>query len=192
MRGQAFVAASALAAALMATPAAAQQYPTYHDAHVANSQCQQSQQNRTVGGALIGGIAGAILGHNVAGGHGSRDEGTALGAVVGAVAGGAIGRGTVGQCAQPDQGAYDPYYGQPYSQQGQYQGQYGDDRYSDQYKDDEDLDGGPYRESSYSGDDDYNRDCRMGQVITRDPYGREYRDNVMMCRGSDGEWRPQR
>jgi hypothetical protein len=31
----------------------------------------------------------------------------------------------------------------------------------------------------------------MGQVITRDPYGREYRENVMMCRGRDGVWRPR-
>ena len=184
MRGQVFVAAGALAAALMATPAQAQQYPTYHQAHVANSQCQQAQQNRTVGGALIGGIAGAVLGHNVAGGHGSRDEGTALGAVVGALAGGAIGRSTVGQCVPPNASAYDPYNGQSYSQ---YPSQ--DEGYYD--KDDEDLYGGP-QDSNYYGDDDYNRDdCRMGQVISQDRYGRERRDDVMLCRGSDGRWRPQ-
>jgi hypothetical protein len=177
MRGRVFLAVSAMAGlAAFAQPASAQQYPTYHDAHVANQQCQQSRNNRTVGGALIGGVLGAILGHNVAGGHGSRDEGTALGAVAGAVAGGAIGRNTA-RCEQVQQGAYDPYYGQSYRQ--------------DQPYYDDDLEGGPYQESGYYGDDYYDRDCRMGQVITRDPYGREYRDNVMMCRGSDGVWRPQ-
>jgi hypothetical protein len=31
----------------------------------------------------------------------------------------------------------------------------------------------------------------MGEVITRDPYGREYREEVWMCRGADGAWRPE-
>ncbi|MBN8608549.1 MAG: glycine zipper family protein [Caulobacterales bacterium] len=180
MRGQAFVAATAMAAALMglAQPAAAQQYPTYHDEHVANQQqCQQSRNNRTVTGAVIGGIAGALLGREVAD-RGVRGEGALLGAVVGATAGGAIGR-TSAQCAQVPQGSYDPYYGQSY----QYNQQ-------DPYRsDDSGLEGGPYRQSGYR-DDDYNRDCRMGEQITRDPYGREYREQVMMCRGSDGVWRP--
>ncbi len=184
MRGQAFVAASALAVAMMATPAAAQQYPTYHDAYVANSQCQQAQRNRTVGGALIGGIAGAVLGHNVAGGRGSRDEGTALGAVVGAVTGGAIGRGTV-QCAPVNQGNYDPYNGQSY-QQYPPQDQYGDD--NGYYKGDDNLDGGPYQESGYYGSDD-NRDCRVESVVREDRYGRRYRDDVTMCRDDYGRWR---
>ena len=187
MRGQVFVAAGALMAALMATPAQAQQYPTYHQAHVANSQCQQAQQNRTVGGALIGGIAGAVLGHNVAGGHGSRDEGTALGAVVGALAGGAIGRNSA-QCAPVQQGAYDPYNGQSY-QQYPPQDQYGDD--NGYYKDDQDLDGGPYQESGYNDDDNYNNDCRVSTVVREDRYGRRYRDDVTMCRDEYGRWREQ-
>lgn len=148
MRGTAFVAASAMAAALLgAQPAAAQQYPTYHDAHVANHyQCQQSRQNRTIGGAVIGGILGAVVGHNAAGSRAVRDEGRVLGAVVGAAAGGAIGRSTA-RCDSVPQGAYDPYTGQAY-------GQYGDNRYSD-YRD-EDLYGGPY-ENDYYEDDYYYR-----------------------------------
>jgi hypothetical protein len=179
MRGQAFIAAAVLAGAMIsAQPAAAQQYSTYHDAHVANQQqCQTSRNNRTVGGAVIGGVIGALLGREVAD-RGVRGEGTALGAVVGAAAGGAIGRNTA-RCDQVPQGSYDPYYGQNQSDDGYYQ------------EDDDDLYGGPYQESGYGGDDYSNRDCRMGQVITRDPYGREYRDNVMMCRGRDGVWRPQ-
>jgi hypothetical protein len=164
------------ALAAFAQPAAAQQYSSYHDAHVAaQQQCQQSRNNRTVGGALIGGLLGAVLGSNAAA-RGHRDDGTALGAVVGAAAGAAIGRSSA-QCGRVPQGSYDPYNGE-YSQDPYYGG------------DDSGLYGGPYQESGYYGDD-YGRDCRMGQVITRDPYGREYRENVMMCRGADGVWRPE-
>jgi hypothetical protein len=172
-----------MATALMAfaQPAAAQQYPTYHDEHVSTQQqCQQSRSNRTVGGAVIGGVIGALLGREVAD-RGVRGEGAGLGAVVGAVAGGAIGRNTA-QCAQV-QGRYDPYTGQAqnYPKQAPYYGSQDDDLY-----------GGPYEESGYYGNDPYaNRDCRMGEQILRDPYGREYRQNVMMCRGNDGVWRPQ-
>lgn len=146
---KAFVAATAMAAALMAVqPAAAQQYRTYHDAHVANyEQCQQSRNNRTAGGAVIGGILGAVLGHNAANSRSTRDEGRVLGAVVGAVAGGAIGRNTA-RCEGVPQGQYEPYYGQAYRD-------YRDDgRY---YEDD--LRGGPYEdeyyEDDYYGDDGY-------------------------------------
>lgn len=147
MRGQAFVAAAAMAVTLIGVqPASAQQYPTYHDAHVANHyQCQQSRQNRMIGGAVIGGIIGAVVGHNAAGSRAVRDEGRVLGAVVGATAGGAIGRSTA-RCDQVPQGAYDPYYGQAY-------GDYRDDDY---YYRDSDLRGGPYK-------DDYYRDGYRGR-----------------------------
>jgi hypothetical protein len=143
---------------------------------VANQhQCRTSRDNRTAGGAVIGGLIGALLGREVAD-RGVRNEGTLLGAVVGAAAGGAIGRSSA-RCDEAPQGAYDPYYG------------HSSEQYPPYYEDD--LEGGPYEESGYYGEDRYDRDCRMGQVITRDPYGREYRDNVMMCRGRDGVWRPQ-
>ncbi len=172
MRGQVFVAATAMAVALTGAvqPASAQQYRTYHDEHVANQyQCQQSRNNRTAGGAVIGGVLGALLGREVAD-RGVRGEGAALGAVVGAVAGGAVGRSTA-RCDSVPQGSYEPYYGQSVQQ-------YPDDRY---YRDD-DLEGGYY-------EDDYNRDCRMRDVTVRDRYGRAYRDEIYMCRGDDGVWR---
>lgn len=178
MRGQAFVAA-ALAAALagMAQPAAAQSYPSYHDEHVSVQQrCQQARNNNTIAGAAIGGVAGAVLGSQAAA-RGHRSDGSLLGAVVGAAAGAAIGRSNT-RCAQV-QGSYDPYYGQAYPQQ------YG---YNDYPSDDYGLEGGPYRETGSYG---RGGDCRMGEVITRDPYGREYRENVEMCRGPDGVWRPR-
>jgi hypothetical protein len=176
MRGQALFAASAFALMAIAQPAAAQNYSTYHDEHVARQQqCTQSPTNRSIGGAVLGGLAGALLGREVAD-RGVRGECAALGAVVGAVAGAGVGRATANCNTNVPQGSYDPYYGQ---------------RQDDYYRGgDEDLYGGPYRESSY-GRDDYRRDdCRMGEMITRDPYGREYREQVLMCRGNDGQWRP--
>lgn len=186
MRGQVFLAAGAMAAALMglAQPAAAQQYRTYHDAHVANQhQCERSRQNRTVGGAVVGGIVGALLGREVAD-RGVRGEGALLGAVVGATAGGAIGRNTA-QCADVRGGDYEPYYGE--SRRGyQDRDPYYEDGY---YEDDSDLYGGPYQESGYYGDGYYGQDCRTSQVISRDAYGREYRETVQMCRDRNGVWR---
>jgi Glycine zipper 2TM domain len=177
MRGQALFAASAFALMAIAQPAQAQQYRTYHDEHVAvQQQCSQSRQNRTVGGAIIGGLAGALLGREVAD-RGVRGEGAALGAVVGAAAGAGIGRSTA-RCGQV-QGSYDPYYGQ-----NQYpnQGYYGNDGYSN----------GGYRESEYRGGDNYYRgECRPGEVITEDRWGREIREEVTLCRGPDGRWRPE-
>lgn len=175
MKRQAFLAAAAMAAALVSVqPASAQQYRTYHDAHVSNQQqCQTSRNNRTAGGAVIGGILGAVLGREVAD-RGVRGEGALLGAVVGATAGGAIGRSTA-QCGQVPQGDYDPYYGNAR------QSSYGD----------EDLYGGPYEDGYYRSDDRYGRDCRVGEIISRDRYGREYREEAMLCRGADGQWRPE-
>ncbi len=187
MRFPSFVAAAALMAGVIAAPqqAAAQGYPSYHDAHVSQQyNCQQSRNNRTAGGAAIGAVAGAVLGSQVSG-RGHRSDGSILGAVVGAVAGGMIGRSTAtnGQiCNAPVQGSYDPYYGQPYGQQ-QYPPNYGDN----------DLYGGPYQQSAYGygNNNGYNQDCRMGQRVMRDPYGREYREDVMMCRAPNGSWYPQ-
>lgn len=180
MLGKVLVATTVLAASLaVAQPAAAQQYRSYHDEHVATQQqCAASRQNRMLGGAVIGGLAGALLGREVAD-RGVRGEGALLGAVVGAAGGAAVGRSTA-QCGQV-QGSYDPYYGQATDQQGRpYYG-----------SNDDDLAGGP--DDSYGRDYGQGRDdCRMGEQITRDPYGREYREQVLMCRGRDGVWRPDR
>jgi hypothetical protein len=49
-----------------------------------------SNNNSTVAGGLIGALAGAVLGSNVAG-RGDRTEGAVLGGIAGAVVGGAVG-----------------------------------------------------------------------------------------------------
>jgi uncharacterized protein YcfJ len=174
-----------LAAAAMATvltafaqPAAAQQYRDYHDEHVSRAdQCERSRSNRTAGGAVIGGVIGALLGREVAD-RGVRGEGAGLGAVVGAVAGGAIGRSTA-RCSDVE-GRYDPYDGRPYAQDdGYYRG------------DDDDLYGGPYEDDGYYSQGDYrDQDCRVREQTYRDRYGRRRVEDVYMCRGRDGVWRP--
>jgi hypothetical protein len=177
MRGQVFVAATAMAAALLgaAQPASAQQYRNYHDAHVSNQyECRRSEANRTTGGAVIGGVLGALLGREVAD-RGVRGEGAALGAVVGAVAGGAVGRSTA-RCDNVPQGSYDPYNGQAYGQYPDQDPYRGNDGYYGA------SDDGYYQ-------DDYRRECRTQEVTRRDRYGRRYRDEVYVCRDDDGVWR---
>ena len=192
MRGQALLAVSALTAALMAAqPAAAQNYNSYHDAYVGQAeQCQVERQNNTAGGAILGGLLGAVLGSHVAANH-HRSDGALVGAGAGALMGGAIGNNTQTRtCYPPDQRAYDPYYGQPQPQG--YSQQYDprdDQRYAQRDpRDDGQLYGG--RRSSYD-DRSYRRDdCRWDQMVVRGRDGYPHRENVWMCRGRDGEWRP--
>jgi hypothetical protein len=182
MKGQALIAATALMVTmLVAQPAAAQQYRSYHDEHVSRyEQCQQSQQRRQIGGAIIGGIAGALLGREVAD-RGVRGEGAALGAVVGAAAGAGIGRATT-ECDTRVRGRYDPHYGTP--ERRPYGGY--DDGYDDYYGDDSGLYGGPgYRQSSYR------QQCRVGEVVTRNRRGRQRIEEITVCRDRDGVWRPR-
>ena len=66
--------------------------PQYENVTVPRQECTNQWVNETrradrdYGGAVIGGIAGALLGNQVGGGHG-REAATAVGAVVGAMAG---------------------------------------------------------------------------------------------------------
>ncbi len=57
----------------------------------AQDRCEQQRDERTAGGTIIGGIAGAVIGGNVAD-RKNRTEGAVLGGIVGAVAGNAIAR----------------------------------------------------------------------------------------------------
>jgi hypothetical protein len=57
----------------------------------AQDRCEQQRDQRTTAGTIIGGIAGAVVGGNVAD-RKNRTEGAVLGGVVGAVAGNAIAR----------------------------------------------------------------------------------------------------
>ena len=70
--------------------------PRYESVRVPRQECtnqwvhesREPRRNggREYGGAILGGVAGAVLGHQVGGGHG-RDAATAIGAVLGAFTG---------------------------------------------------------------------------------------------------------
>lgn len=59
------------------------------NAQVADPACVRANENNTAAGAVVGGVAGAILGSAVAGRH-ERAEGAVLGGVGGAVVGGVV------------------------------------------------------------------------------------------------------
>lgn len=63
------------------------------DAAYVDSNCRDNRRSNTVAGGLIGALAGAALGSNVAA-RNARTEGTVLGALVGGAAGAAVGRTT--------------------------------------------------------------------------------------------------
>lgn len=71
-----------------------------------NDPCRDRRQGNTVAGGLIGAIAGAALGSNVAA-SGARTEGAVLGALVGGGFGAAIGNSSAAKC--DDNGHYWTY-----------------------------------------------------------------------------------
>jgi hypothetical protein len=199
MRARAMLALAATTGmlAVTAAPASAQSYyqggPVNGDAY-----CAQVRQNRMLVGGAIGAAIGAVLGNNLAA-RNAQTEGSALGGVAGAATGAVIGRNT-GACSasqqrqrqagyqqpyggqQPyGQTGYEPGYGQPYGQQTGYGEPY-------PLSGGPDYRGGDYRNTAPGGGDP---NCRWGTVSTRDPDGREVRDNIYMCRGRDGVWRAQ-
>lgn len=199
MRVRAFVALSAMSAALAATavPASAQSYPNsgpvynggQNNVHP-DAYCAQVRQNRMMIGGAIGAAVGAVLGNNLAA-RNAQTEGSALGGVAGAATGAMIGRST-GRCSPAAQRNQQQAYGQPYPQP------YGAaPAYEPAYeprRGDYPLAGGPDSGRGYqtSGGGYQSADsCRWGSVTTRDPEGREIRESVYMCRGRDGVWRPQ-
>lgn len=74
--------------------------PQYETVNVPREECSVNVVHETrpvdagpnYGGAIVGGVAGAVLGNQVGRGHG-REAATAVGAVVGALAGDRIARG---------------------------------------------------------------------------------------------------
>lgn len=186
MRGQAWILAGLTVGGVFATTvqASAQSYGYQGGGYVRDTNCDQDRQNRALIGGAIGGIAGAVLGRQVAA-RNAKTEGAVLGGVAGAAAGAMIGHNSAGCANQPvAQGGYQPnvWDQDAYSRQG---GGYGYGAGQTSYGGDPSLRGGPY--DSYGSN--RGRDCRFGEVITRDPGGREVRDRVYMCRGADGVWR---
>lgn len=106
------------AATAVATPSLARDYRGYGRYDDA---CRTSKTNKGAAGAVIGGLAGAVLGSNVAG-RGDRTEGAVIGGVAGALIGNGVGRSSAKSSYACDsrysgQVRYDqhaPYYGNPY------------------------------------------------------------------------------
>jgi hypothetical protein len=174
MRGQALLLAGVLLATSLgaAAPAMADPYraPAAYGAQSYDPYCAQKKQNRMLVGGAIGAVAGAVLGNNTAA-RNAQSEGSILGGVIGAASGAAIGRATA-KCEAGQRQASGYGYGQ------------------DQYG----LSGGPTRTSGdygYGAPSAPRQDCRWGVTTTRDPDGRELKESVYMCRGSDGTWRRQ-
>jgi hypothetical protein len=190
-----------MSAALAATamPASAQSYNTPQNGVHPDAYCAQVRQNRMMIGGAIGAAVGAVLGNNLAA-RNAQSEGSALGGVAGAATGAMIGRQT-GQCAPArQQQAYRPGYQQgyqqPYPQQPAYEPAY---EPQPGYRSDYPLEGGPagypdrgYRDPGYRNAGGYqDPNCRWGDVTTRDHRGRAVTEQVYICRGRDGVWRPQ-
>jgi hypothetical protein len=103
---------AALAAGAVATPSFAQPYHPY--GYDSREVCHGS--GNTTAGAVIGGIAGALLGSNLASHHGGRAGGAALGGVAGALIGSSIARSSdKDRCDTQAYGYDNRSYGRGYS-----------------------------------------------------------------------------
>jgi hypothetical protein len=146
---------AALAAGALATPTFAQPYRSY----AYDNGCQTRSDGTA--GAVIGGIAGALLGSNLASHHGGRAGGAAIGGVAGALIGNSIARSNDG-CRTYSQAYRAPVYGY----RDRYASGYGD---SYAYRDNS-------RYQAYGDNDRYQayRDTRYERPAY-DRYHRDYR-----------------
>lgn len=135
---------AALAAGAVATPSFAQPYRAY----AYENDCRARSDGTA--GAVIGGIAGALLGSNLASHHGGRAGGAALGGVAGALIGSSIARSSNDDCRTYSQAYRAPVYGYGDRYAYGYDARYERPAYS--Y-------GGRYQRPDY---DHYRRDYRYG------------------------------
>jgi hypothetical protein len=118
-----------VAAGAVATPSFARDYGYY----ATEAACHDKQHDAGTTGAVLGGLAGALLGSSVAG-HGSRTGGAVIGGLAGALVGNSIGRSSAKDshaCEARDYGRVD-YRARRY---------YGGDYYRTDYR--------PYRDNPY-------------------------------------------
>lgn len=154
------------------------------------NECRNDRGNSRLAGALIGGVLGAALGHEVAA-RNARDEGLLLGGAIGAAIGAGAGESRV-YCG--DDGRRVVYTTPPrpaYDDRGYDRGWHhdeydDDDRYDDRY------DAYAYNDRDRDRHHRHHRrgpECRMGESNIYLPDGRVDRRAVKMCRGHDGAWR---
>jgi Glycine zipper 2TM domain len=158
-----------------------------------NTNCQQSVNDGRTAGGIVGALAGAALGSNVAG-RGVRTEGAVLGAVVGAVAGSQIGGNRI---ACDDQYQYERnrrsgdnrnynYSNRPYSNNG-FDGynSYNNNYYNNNNR----RHHHSYQYSNYATPSNWGNDsCGWGMASYALPNGTMVSDRVYMCRQRNGDW----
>ncbi|HEX5378171.1 MAG TPA: glycine zipper 2TM domain-containing protein [Phenylobacterium sp.] len=109
---------AALAAGAIATPTFAQPYRgyAYEDA------CQRKTHDSGTTGAVLGGIAGALVGSSLAGRHDGRTGGAVIGALAGAALGNNIGRSKAKSSCDgyADRGYYGSSYNSGYARNSYY------------------------------------------------------------------------
>ena len=145
----------------MAVPGVSSAQPYYDDdGYAAQQACQQQQHDRAVGGAILGGLAGAAIGNGVSHG-GARTGGTIVGGVAGAAVGAGVGASTT-NCADYPAAPPPGYRGGP----------------------------GYYDNGYYDRDRDADRgQCGWATRQITYPDGASTRDSVRSCRDEDGRWR---
>jgi hypothetical protein len=163
--------------AAMAIPGVSSAQP-YDETYAAQA-CQQQQNNRAIGGAILGGLAGAAIGNSVSHGY-NRTGGTVVGGVAGAAVGAGVGSATTNCQADyppPPPPGYDGGRG-PYDNGPPPPG----------------YDGGPGpydngppppgAENGYPG-----QGCGWATRQITYPDGATTRDSVRACQDQSGRWR---
>jgi hypothetical protein len=180
----------ALASAAAVPTFAAAQSSGYYDSRSGSyyDPCRRDSTNRATTGGIIGALAGAAIGSNLAAHHGGRTGGAALGGVAGAVAGAAIGKNSAAcQPGQSRQGYYNnspSYYGSNSYDRGYPDRDYDRSRYDrDDYAYDRYGNSYPVadRPADASG-------CTLAESPIYLPDGRVQKRFVRVCQDSNGRY----
>jgi uncharacterized protein YcfJ len=187
--------ALALAGALAVPSFASAQSSGYYDNNNSGAYydpCRRESTNRATTGGVLGALAGAAIGSNLAAHHGGRTGGAALGGVVGAVAGANIGKNSAA-CSpgQQRQGYYNngqTYYGSNYDNRGYDNRGYEGERYYDRSRNDDyaaDRYGNAYPVTQRPADAN---GCALAESPIYLPDGRVQKRFVRVCPDSNGRY----
>jgi hypothetical protein len=181
----------ALASALAVPTFASAQSSGYYDnrPNYDYDPCKRESTNRATTGGVLGALAGAAIGSNLAAHHGGRTGGAALGGVVGAVAGANIGKNSAAcNSGQQRQGYYNngQTYGSNYGSG--YDDRYQGDGYYDRSRNEgyaEDRYGNSYPVTERRADP---KGCSLAESPIYLPDGRVQKRFVRVCPDSSGRY----
>jgi Glycine zipper 2TM domain len=179
-----FILTIAAASAALTVPAAVSAQSYGNRGYAIPQECQQSVNNNRLAGGVVGAVAGAVLGKQLAA-RNSRTEGQVLGAVVGAVAGQHIAKGRLACDDAAYNGGYQPRRESNYRPQN-----YGYSNHNQHY-DDRRYNNGYAYQTSYTPPRQIRQECGWGEAALRRPDGLHERQQVWMCRDSRGQWQVQ-